>query len=651
MFMEENHFNTEENVPILEESTPLMVEPNIGETTPVVEEANPFVETSIPPVEEPNIPWPEETVKEPEPTSFVEETNPFVETSIPPVGEPNIPWPEETVKEPEKTLPIEKKDPLVEVSVPTVEEPNIPWSADNTKEPEQTQSVEPTPAPVEGTTIPKKNNSNQKRTLIIIVVLILLVIVLGSAFFFFANKKEGSRNNKKEKDSLSEEFQKNLLENLTDYIDENYEFKGKMSTKELVSASEFDNCSGTIEAKELSTGYKYTINYRCKKSSPREIIYYFYDSGDEDEEYDNTFVVGDAIFISTTTDEEYKRQDDRYQIVTSNSLVFHVFDTKGNHLWTASYKNAKQDTNKSSVKYVQDVKKIGTNYYVFVTNNYLVEETANWKTDQYLLTYDKKGKLIKEEKLPDDIGDVEYIGEWKGNYYYVANTGYATLTHNILVLQKDGTYIYTSVDEYELDDSIFYDYSMGINKGNIYAIYDDYTFDETVLVKANLQGEKISSKTILNSEKYTNNGSILATDNYIFIQYYATDDEKENPDIYIRRYNTDLNVSNPKYDYRKDVLKKFEDMYGKELTNDYYEVEMFVDHNMLNVLLCTVEDEDLCYLVTTNEELEVMNMESIMGQGLPNYSASLMEERVLKDNTVLTVSAYGDTTFILGFYK
>lgn len=306
--------------------------------------------------------------------------------------------------------------------------------------------------------IQKNVIAEKKKIVKIILPVLLIIIILGGCILAY------SIHQKNNKDELSE-------------INNNSSKKNKEKLSEINNNSSKKNINVPQDSKKIKIRDSHII--------------------------DDCFIIDDEIMISTYffTESEMVSEEER------NIIDFILLDSNGEEKWRASFeKENKLDEYISLRKVIKQ----NDNYYLFVSHSKDEEDI------DYLLTYNSKGELLKEELLKSnltDISGIEYIGQIGEDYYFNSNYTNPYLLNNIIVF-KDGNYKVNEVNKKEfgapnnlsfeeiaenknypvVNESVIYD-------NYIYSFSEDLNEEKYYITKYDLKGILIESKEI----KFNNN--------------------------------------------------------------------------------------------------------------------------------------------------
>ncbi len=516
-------------------------------------------------------------------------------------------------------------------------------------------------------TIDKSSKKERKSIIFIIMFLVAFsLLITGVVLMLFDSQKE----------YLSEKYQKILLQEIKDYkksliIDSLENNKtNKYNSKKFVKNKEYENCNGNIDITRIDRRLKIDISFQCKKEEKRNITH-IYGYFDKEQYISTSFIVGEEILLVLEKDVV---RNDKGKL--ENNIQFILLDKRGNLKWEKSYDKEKKSKN------VIDAKRIGDNIYIFVETEQLTEEHSIEDQATILLEYNLDGKLMKEQSLPFPAVRLQYLGTSNNDYYYIADNWEPSITHNILVLKKDGSIDYPYAvneedeeqyyewndeqgiyefnwDRKEADDeakmAAVEPYQMNftngaiLNNNSLYAIYENDETSKITLSTGNLKGEKTKIVDVDNLDTYANIGDLLIVNEYVFAQL---EKQEENGDyrsqIFLKRFNKELEEVNPKYDLNKDILTDFENKYGKDIPDGFYPFEITSDGNYLRFEINGNENND-SYLYVLNEELEIIRSLKINGDEFP--SAYVGKIFIMEDNTVCIQREGIGGEYVLSFYQ
>ena len=476
-------------------------------------------------------------------------------------------------------------------------------------------------------------------------------------------------------------YQEKLLLGVKGYLASNNidleEIEDELSidADDILEESELNkSCSGSVTIKKSDVGYDYEANTKCDNQDGINITYKVYHGT-----IDNAIALDNEILISTFTDiSNYKKEQLTENVYTESfdyNLLLTLYDENGNVIWSTKL-DQKDDNNMHY--YIDDVKKIKNNYYIFVYGDNSNDDNAK----EYLYKYDEKGNYISKQEIKFHYSDlatdrIEYIGESDGKYYYQASSNTTYLTYNILVLDENGYTIneipvsyndfkkyyeedsegeiseeeykewYSNLKEdwtyYELLDTFVGEDNIvnvflgkGIVKNNIYTLsVDDFEDDIMYLYKADLNGKLIKKVQVVNKQGFNSSSNALfVSDNYIYVTYFEDDGSggtKEGTHDIIDKYDTNLNLVEHDINYLKMLGKD-----NVEFSN------MNISHNKLIIELTEKDDYNITYKLIINpdtnklEKVYQTSGESYENYGYVNSNMSFLGNRLFEINDAWT---------------
>ncbi|MBQ8891946.1 MAG: hypothetical protein IJ068_03670 [Bacilli bacterium] len=402
-----------------------------------------------------------------------------------------------------------------------------------------------------------------KKNILITFSFIIIGIV---AFLIFSKMQFYSKHNNNIniiKQSTASIYQKKLLLEVKNYLKSNNidlkEINDELNidAEEIIDDLEFKNCSGNVIVKKNDDGYSYEANTKCDNHDGVNITYIVYNGT-----IDNIISLDNEVFISTFTDIEnfkkkpYKENNNQDTDITNSSIYTESFDSnllltlynnKGNIIWNT--KIERDMNNNETSNYIDDIKKINDNYYIFIHS---INSNDEDQYTEYLYKYDEKGNFISKEVINYNnfslsTTEFKYIGKANNRYYYNIDNC-IVLNYCILTLDENGykinkfpvDYTYTDFKNYFIenneDDVTEEEIKKEYEKLNTWS--DDQLFD----IFANVHNDKLVFNVSGNGIVKDN---IYAMDNDYSMYYknitdYAEEDEHDDEDIIYYLYKADL---------------------------------------------------------------------------------------------------------------